>query len=131
MHIGIKIKKRRLELGISQEDLAKRVGYTSRSTINKIENGINDITQSKIIKFAEALHTTPTDLMDWDNETTPYGDHNKNLAYFADKPELLNEYIEIIESDNLRLLFDSAKELEPEDLESVLNIVVSLKKRKK
>ncbi len=34
---------------MSQEELATKLGYKSRSTINKIEMGKNDITQSKII----------------------------------------------------------------------------------
>ncbi len=57
------IKRRRLELGMSQDELAAKLGYKSRSTIAKIESGINDITQSKIIAFAEALHTTAGYLM--------------------------------------------------------------------
>ena len=44
--IGKRIKIKREELGLTQEDLAKRMGYKSKSTINKIELGINDITQS-------------------------------------------------------------------------------------
>jgi transcriptional regulator with XRE-family HTH domain len=52
----------------TQEDLAKRMGYKSKSTINKIELGINDIPQSKIVQFAEVLGTTPAYLMGWDEE---------------------------------------------------------------
>lgn len=57
------IKIRRKALGLSQEELAKKMGYTSRSTIAKIESGRNDIPQSKIKAFAEALDTTPTVLL--------------------------------------------------------------------
>lgn len=57
------IRKRRLELNMSQQDLADKLGYKSRSAINKIELGINDITQSKIVAFAKALDTTPGELM--------------------------------------------------------------------
>lgn len=66
--IGTRIRNRRIELGLTQDDLAKRMGYTSRSTINKIENNINDIPQSKVIKFAEALGTTAADLMGWTSD---------------------------------------------------------------
>lgn len=66
MGIGNKIKKRREELNLSQEELANRLGYKSRSSINKIELGLNDITQSKIISFANALSTTPGYLMGWE-----------------------------------------------------------------
>lgn len=68
MSIGKRIKQRREFLGLSQEELAKKVGYNSRSTVNKIEKEINDITQSKIIAFANALDTTPSYLMGWDDE---------------------------------------------------------------
>lgn len=64
--IGERIRKRRLEIGLSQDELAKKVGYTSRSTINKIENGTNDITQSMVWKMAEALDTPVSYLMGWD-----------------------------------------------------------------
>lgn len=62
------IKSRREELGISQEELAYRLGYKSRSSINKIELGLNDLPQSKIKAFAQALNTTPAQLMGWDQE---------------------------------------------------------------
>lgn len=64
-----RIRSRREELGISQDELARRVGYKSRSSINKIEKGKNDITQSKIAEIAAALDTTPEYLMGWQNET--------------------------------------------------------------
>jgi len=63
--IGEKIRFKREELGLTQEELATKMGYKSKSTINKIEMGINDITQSKIVAFAKALRTTPAYLMGW------------------------------------------------------------------
>ncbi|MEN6618171.1 MAG: helix-turn-helix transcriptional regulator [Rikenellaceae bacterium] len=63
--LGENIRKRREELNLTQEELAKKLGYKSKSTINKIENGTNDITQSKIKAFADALETTTADLMGW------------------------------------------------------------------
>lgn len=67
-NIGEKICARRKEIGMTQEELAQKMGYKSRSTINKIENGTNDIPQSKIVKFAEVLGTTIADLMEWEKE---------------------------------------------------------------
>lgn len=63
MSIGERIKEKRLSLGLTQEDLAKRMGYKSKSTINKIELGINDIPQSKVSEFADALCTSTSFLM--------------------------------------------------------------------
>ena len=66
--VGNKILTMRKQLGLTQEELAKRMGYKSKSTINKIELGINDIPQSKIVQFASVLGTTPAHLMGWDEE---------------------------------------------------------------
>lgn len=58
MSVGANIKKRRFELGLSQQELADLMGYKTRSTIAKIESGENDVTYSKLKKFAQALDTT-------------------------------------------------------------------------
>lgn len=55
MGIGDIIRQRRCELGMSQHELAERMGYNSRSTINKIELGVSDVSHSKLLQFAEAL----------------------------------------------------------------------------
>lgn len=69
MHsIGDRIRIRREELGLSQEELAARLGYKSRSSINKIELGGQNLTQSKIKALADALNTTPGYVMGWDEE---------------------------------------------------------------
>lgn len=68
MTIGQRIKIRREELGMSQEDLSKKVGYKSKSSINKIELGQRVLTQSKIKALADALDTTPSYIMGWDEE---------------------------------------------------------------
>ena len=67
--VGENILRMRKLLGWTQEELATKMGYKSKSTINKIELGINDIPQSKIVKFADVLGTTPAHLMGWDDET--------------------------------------------------------------
>ncbi len=57
------IKRLRKEKKLSQEELAKRTGYTDRSSIAKIENGDVDLSQSKIMAFADALGVSPQYLM--------------------------------------------------------------------
>ncbi len=58
-----RILQRRRELGLSQEELAARMGYRNKSSITKLEKGINDIPQSKVEEFAAALETTPAWLL--------------------------------------------------------------------
>ena len=66
IEIGNRIKQLRIEKDMSQDELAKRSGYGSRSTINKIELGINDVPQSKIKVIAEALGVSVGTLLCWD-----------------------------------------------------------------
>lgn len=67
-NIGKNIANARKSLGMTQEELAKKMGYKSKSTINKIEMGVNDIVQSKVAQFADVLGTTPAVLMGWEEE---------------------------------------------------------------
>ena len=47
--IGEKIKEIRIENNLTMDELAEELGYSSRSTINKIEKGINDISYEKLL----------------------------------------------------------------------------------
>lgn len=82
-----KIKERREKLGMSQDELAKKMGYKSRSSINKIETGENDIPQSKVEAFAKALETTTAYLLGLENE--PVNDYL--YALNAETQELTDE----------------------------------------
>lgn len=108
--IGKNIMERRKALGMTQEELAKKMGYKSKSTINKIENGTNDIPQSKIAKFAGVLETTPAYLMGWETkvEENPVGEANKLADWYlglemkeeedVDFIGMINEYKQLDES---------------------------------
>ncbi|MDO4501605.1 MAG: XRE family transcriptional regulator [Coriobacteriia bacterium] len=63
MNIAQNIKRRRLEVGMSQQDLADALGYKSRSTIAKIEAGENDIPLSKLLDLSRALDTSIESLL--------------------------------------------------------------------
>ena len=68
--MGDRIRKARLEKGLSQAELAELLGYKSRSSINKIEVEGRDIPRSSIVKFAQVLGVTPSYLMGWEEETS-------------------------------------------------------------
>ena len=68
MEIGEKIKKRRLELGMSQRELARTMGYSDNSTLNRIEKGTVDVSQSKVVQFSKALNCSIAYLMDWEED---------------------------------------------------------------
>lgn len=74
MALGENIKQARMKAQISQDELAKRLGYKSRSTIAKIESGENDLTQKKVAAFAKALNVSIDFLMDGNrNENNSQG----------------------------------------------------------
>jgi transcriptional regulator with XRE-family HTH domain len=83
------IKKRRMELGMTQTELANKVGYSDKGMISKVENGKVDIPQSLILKFAKALDTTPGCLMGWSDQTSIFIEPKEPQG---DREEALNEY---------------------------------------
>lgn len=127
------LKKRRLELGLTLEEVAEAVGV-GKSTVRKWEVGlIQNMRRDNIQKLAEALQLSPLDLLEFQENTNVnniYGDHQKNLDYFMDKPDFLELYKDIHESQNLQLLFDTAKDLTPQDLEMVLMIIKGIRKER-
>jgi len=87
-NIGKRIKKERERLGLSQAELGRLVGYSSRSTINKIEKGERDIPRDKVAKFAQVLDVNPAYLAGFTEADIPDG---LNKEYYIDY---------ILDSDN-------------------------------
>ena len=76
--MGERIRERRIELGLSQEQLAKKVGYKSRSSINKIELS-RDLPLNKIRMMATALDVDPGYICGWyDSPVYHAAEHNAN-----------------------------------------------------
>ena len=61
--IGQNIKRMRELRGWSQEKLANKMGYKSKTTISKIEDNINDVNQQKLNKFAKVFGCDVTELL--------------------------------------------------------------------
>lgn len=72
---GKRVKDRREYLGLSQEDLASKLGYSDKSSISKIENDQRDITRGKVVDFAKILKTTPAYLMGWEESPVDFPSH--------------------------------------------------------
>ena len=71
--LSTRVRLRREELGLSQEQLAQRMGYRSKPSITKLEKGVNDIPQAKLEELAAALETTPAYLLGLDVPCPPPG----------------------------------------------------------
>lgn len=92
--LGNRVRERREALNLSQDEVARRLGYKSRSSINKLEMGINDIPQSKMKSLAAVLQTSVSFLMNGENDSSitdslSIGDkiklRRKELGLSADK----------------------------------------------
>ena len=68
MEIGEKIMTRRLELGWSQSELARRMGYKDNTTLTKIERGLVDVSQARVMQFSKVLGVSIAYLMDWEEK---------------------------------------------------------------
>lgn len=114
--IGENIGKRRKELGMTQEELAERLGYKSKSSINKIEAGINDLPQKKIVDFAKALNTTPATLMGWVAEES--GQRTTTLAQLYKRMRLEDDFYKMVYK------LDKLNETQRASIEQLLNVFV-------
>lgn len=102
-NVGKNIAAARKRAGITQEELASRVGYKTKSAINKIELGIRDLPQKKIAAFADALGVTPGHLMGWDEkpaeELEGMGALAAELIMDQDAMEMAQAYMQLSELD--------------------------------
>lgn len=72
MYVGDLIKKARIEKGLTQEELAEKVGV-KKSAVAKWENGrVSEIKRSNLKNLADALGLAPTQLLG-DIERDPIG----------------------------------------------------------
>lgn len=92
MGIGDRIRYRRMELNMSQDELAKRVGYKSRSSIQKIESARN-LPITKIALMATALDCSPSYLMGWESELPKAATGHSPATSVIVEPDYDPEYI--------------------------------------
>lgn len=76
MTLGEKVKLKREELNLSQEELAEKMNYKSKTSIHKIEVGITDLPLSKVKELAAVLKTTPAYLMGWEEDKKEEKENN-------------------------------------------------------
>lgn len=69
MTLGQRVRKRREELGLSQTELSDKLGFKSRSSLNKIESDQRAPRQQMIKALADALDTTVLYILGIDEET--------------------------------------------------------------
>ena len=81
---------------MTQEELAAKMGYKGKSSVCAAETGGDNVTTTKVKKYAQALGVTAEYLMGWDEFTIV---HDGNIIY--DKDELKNELKKEIEKEKV------------------------------
>ena len=118
---GLRVRKYRAEREMTLQELADKCGYTSRASINKIENGEVDVPTSKVQLIADALGVSPLDLMGKRDEPDSYY-LNEETAQIAQQ---------IYEDKELRALFDAARGADPEALQAAQAMLKVLKRKER
>ena len=119
MTTGDRIKQRRLELGWSLRELAKRMGYANQSTVTRIEKGEIDRPQSKVVKFAEVMGTSIAYLMGWDEDIQ------------RDPVGTVERHFEIHMDEDISDMFEDFRLLDAAQRKIVKDLVRSLAETKK
>lgn len=130
MDLGNKVKQRRIELNMTQDELAKKMGYNSRSSINKIENG-RPVGQSIIMRLADALDTDISYLMGWDSNEYKEIEKTISKVLKTNNREIINEdknkftiYADSIEKLNkLKCICNVLNNLSVDELDKVLGML--------
>ena len=63
---GVRVRAARVAAGLTQLELARAMGYSTRSTISRIESGDNQVPMDRLDALAAALRTTPAYLLGQD-----------------------------------------------------------------
>lgn len=98
MTIGQIIKMLREERGMTQETLAELIGYSHKSSINKIELGKADLPQSKLIAFAKVLNVSPCELLGLEPTKTDTAEQMKLWDEQYNEKNQLQAEVQIIEA---------------------------------
>lgn len=107
-NLGNLIKELREKQGMTLEELGDKVGV-GKSTVRKWENGtIQNMRRDKIAKVAAALGVSPAFLLGWPEEP-------EKKQYYLD-PETAKIAQEVFDNPELRILFDAARDVKPENI---------------
>ena len=102
MELSDKVRQRREDLDLTQDELAKRMGYKSRVSINKIENG-RPVSQKIITRLAEALDVSIPYLMGWDEKPAEdlqdMGALAARVLMDQDAMEMARDYMTLSQAD--------------------------------
>lgn len=123
VEFGKRVAELRAMRGMTLQELADKCGYTSRSSVKKIESGKVNVPTQKVKAIADALGVSPLVLMG--REEMPEADSyyiNEETAQIAQQ---------IYEDKELRALFDAARDADPEALQAAQAMLKVLKRKER
>lgn len=123
VEFGKRVAELRAMRGMTLQDLADKCGYTSRSSVKKIESGKVNVPTQKVKAIADALGVSPLVLMGREEMPEPSGYYiNEETAQIAQQ---------IYEDKELRALFDAARDADPEALQAAQAMLKVLKRKER
>lgn len=129
MTIGQRIKQRREELGLSQQELATRLGYKSKVSISNVENDRDDMTTTRVQKYAKALETTSAYLMGWDEVADIKLDFGTTIEKLEQHSvEYLHNYVDCFNRAAIKELLNVAKDCSDKQIDLATEMLKSMKK---
>ncbi|MDE2183230.1 MAG: helix-turn-helix transcriptional regulator [Alphaproteobacteria bacterium] len=109
--LGSRIRLRRRELGLSQEQLARQVGITFQQ-VQKYEHGTNRVSFSRLVEIAQALDCGVMDIVgDLDKSTASLFAGHLSRLNEPGAPELLEAYAAIQSPKHRRAILNLARQL--------------------
>lgn len=107
----------RLREGLTQKEMADRLGI-AKSTVSMYENGNREPDFELLEQIADYFNVDMNFLLGKD----------KDERYFLDE-KTTQIAQEIFDNEELKLLFDAAKDSSPEDLKTVHDMLLALKRK--
>ena len=115
--------------GLRQIDIAEKTGL-GKSAISQYVSGKITPKQDKVYILAEGLNVSPTWLMGYDVPMERSSRESFNNGYYTDS-EVAQIAEELRTNPDRRILFDASKDLNKDDIDTVLKIIDGLKARDK
>ena len=117
--LGQKIKELRLSKNLKTQDLAVKVGV-NQSSISNYESGLRTPSLEVLIRLAEFFEVSLDYLLDHNPDQKLYKEIE---AALVDEPQLLEAFEEMKERDDLKRLFKDSKDLSPDTVKKVIEII--------
>ena len=128
MCLAKNIRYLRKKHNYSQDFIAEKLGYKSYTTIQKWEMGVSEPSIAKLRELAELFGVDMNDMTTKNLEKAEVEPSDDRYYINEETAEMAQQ---IFENKNLRVLFDAAKDADPEDLQTVHSMLLALKRKER